>query len=382
MIFVEEKKWVNYLKKYAKIFLNMGISIVGIILVIWLGPKLLGFFMPFVIGWVIAMIANPLVRFLEKRLKIVRKHSSAVIVVGVLTMIILCAYYIIAKLIMEGVQFARDLPDMYYSAEAEIRLMMENASSLLRFLPKNMQSSLSALGNNLSTYIGTAISGVGAPTMEAVGNVAQNIPNILIQILVTILSSYFFIADRDKLMERLHGIIPESLSKRMDMLAAYFKGVVGGYFKAQFRIMGIVAVILFIGFLILDVNYAVLLALLIAILDFLPFFGTGTALIPWAVVKLFTGEYQMAVGLVIIYLVSQLVRQVIQPKIVGDSMGLNPLQTLFFMYVGFKFYGITGMILAVPVGLILIKLYEAGVFADITNGVKEIVKDINAFRRS
>lgn len=379
---MEEKKWVMYLRKYAKIFLNMGISIVGIILIIWLGPKLLGFFMPFVIGWIIAMIANPLVRFLEKRLKIVRKHSSAVIVVGVLAAIIVCAYLIIAKLVVEGVQFARDLPGMYHSAEAEIRLMMENISDLLRFLPKNIQNMLNGLGNNLSEYIGTLISGFGVPTMEAAGNVAKNIPNILIQVLVTILSSYFFIADKDKLTERLHGIIPKSAKKSLDMLSAYLRNVVGGYFKAQFRIMGIVAVILFIGLLILDVDYAVLLAILIAILDFLPFFGTGTALIPWAVVKLFTGEYRMAVGLVITYLVSQLVRQLIQPKIVGDSMGLNPLQTLALMYIGFKFYGIAGMILAVPAGLILIKLYEAGVFDDITNGVKEIVKDVNTFRRS
>lgn len=369
-------------KKYAKIFLNMGISIGGIVLVLWLGPKLLRFFAPFVIGWLIAMIANPLVRFLEKRLKIVRKHSSAVIVVGVLAAIILAGYFIISKLIVEGMLFVRDLPDLYSSAEAEIRLMLDNTSRLLRFLPKNVQVSLNALGNNLSAYLGEIISEIGAPTMEAAGNVAKNIPNILIQILVTILSSYFFIADKDKLTEEFQRMVPASVSRSLNMLTDYFKTVIGGYFKAQFRIMGIVAVILFIGFLILDVAYAALLAVLIAILDFLPFFGTGTALIPWAVVKLCTGEYQMAVGLVIIYLVSQLVRQLIQPKIVGDSMGLNPLQTLLFMYIGFKFYGIAGMILAVPVGLILIKLYEVGAFSDITNGVKEIAKDINTFRRS
>lgn len=370
------------MKKYAKILLNMGISILGIILVIWLGPKLLGFFAPFVIGWLIAMIANPLVRFLEKRLKIVRKHSSAVIVIGVLAGIIVGGYFILSKLFVEGIAFARDLPAMYSSAEAEIRLMMQNVSDILRFLPKSLQDSLNTFGNNLSAYLGEMISEIGVPTMEAAGNVAKNIPNILIQILVTILSSYFFIADKDKLSEELHRIVPDSVGRSMDMLTDYFKRVVGGYFKAQFRIMGIVAVILFIGFLILDVEYGVLLAVLIAILDFLPFFGTGTALIPWAVVKLFTGEYQMAVGLVIIYLVSQLVRQLIQPKIVGDSMGLNPLQTLFFMYLGFKIYGIAGMILAVPIGLIVLKLYEAGVFSDITDGVKEIVKDINQFRRS
>ncbi len=379
---MEEKAWKQYFIKYIKIFLNMGISLGGIFLLVWLGPKFLKFFMPFVIGWIIAMIANPLVRFLERRLKIVRKHSSAFIVIGVLAAIILGGYFLISKVVMEGIRFARDLPELYYRAEAEIRLVMENLSRLFQFLPQKTQIALGNLGNNLSQYIGTLIQSIGVPTVEAAGNVAKNIPNILIQIIVTILSSYFFIADRDKMMEQVHMFIPKSVSRSIDLIGNHLKQVVGGYFKAQFRIMGVVAAILLVGFFILDVDYAVLLACLIAFLDFLPFFGTGTALIPWAAVKLFAKEYQTAVGLGIIYLVSQLVRQVIQPKIVGDSMGLNPLLTLIFMYIGFKVNGVAGMILAVPIGLILLKLYEVGVFDDIINGVKEIVKDVNMFRRS
>ncbi len=379
---MEEKVWVIYLKKYVKIFLNMGISLVGIFLVVWLGPKLLRFFMPFVIGWLIALIANPLVRFLEKRLKIVRKHSSAVIVIGVLAAVIIGCYFIIARFTTESIRFIKDLPDLYYDLEAEIRLMMENLSNVFQFLPVKVQETLSNLGNNVSEFMGEFIQSIGVPTMEAAGNVAKNIPNILIQIIVTVLSSYFFIADRDKLMERFHKFIPQSISRGIDLISDQFRQVVGGYFKAQFRIMGVVAAILLVGFLILRVDYAVLLACLIAFLDFLPFFGTGTALIPWAAVKLFAGEYEVAIGLAIIYLISQLVRQIIQPKIVGDSMGLNPLLTLTFMYIGFKVQGVAGMILAVPIGLVVMKLFEVGAFDDIIYGVKEIAKDINTFRRS
>jgi len=379
---LEEKVWVIYLKKYVKIFLNMGISLVGIFLVVWLGPKLLRFFMPFVIGWLIALIANPLVRFLEKRLKIVRKHSSAVIVIGVLAAVIIGCYFIIARFTTESIRFIKDLPDLYYDLEAEIRLMMENLSNVFQFLPVKVQETLSNLGNNVSEFMGEFIQSIGVPTMEAAGNVAKNIPNILIQIIVTVLSSYFFIADRDKLMERFHKFIPQSISRGIDLISDQFRQVVGGYFKAQFRIMGVVAAILLVGFLILRVDYAVLLACLIAFLDFLPFFGTGTALIPWAAVKLFAGEYEVAIGLAIIYLISQLVRQIIQPKIVGDSMGLNPLLTLTFMYIGFKVQGVAGMILAVPIGLVVMKLFEVGAFDDIIYGVKEIAKDINTFRRS
>ena len=145
--------------------------------------------------------------------------------------------------------------------------------------------------------------------------------------------------------------------------------------------MGVVAVILLVGFIVLRIKYALLWAILISILDFLPFFGTGTALIPWAALKVLSGNYKFAVGLIIIYLVSQLVRQVFQPKIVGDTIGLNPLSTMVFMYIGYKIGGIIAMIIAVPIGLIVINLYEAGAFEDIIKDVKELAEGLNQYRK-
>ena len=134
------------------------------------------------------------------------------------------------------------------------------------------------------------------------------------------------------------------------------KGLIGGYFLAQFRIMCVVALILAAGFLGAGVSATVSCwRFWTAILDFLPIFGTGTVLFPWAVVKLFAGEYAYATGLILLYILTQVVRQIIQPKIVGESMGLPPLMTLFLLYLGFKLRGLTGMILAVPVGLVFIK---------------------------
>lgn len=107
----------------------------------------------------------------------------------------------------------------------------------------------------------------------------------------------------------------------------------------------------------------------------LPIFGTGTVLIPWAVFKLLSGDLRYAVGLVILYLVTQLVRRVIEPKLVGDSIGINPLVTLVFMYVGYRLSGVLGMILAVPIGAITINFYKAGVFDGAINGLKEALND-------
>ncbi len=372
----------KYIMKYLKMCINMSISILTILLVVWLGPKLLGFFMPFVIGWIIALIANPVVRFLEKRLKIVRKHGSAIIVILVIGLIVFGGYFLITKTIEETAKFASDIPNLYTSLEKEFYNIGENLSGFIALLPKDIQKTLENITTELNGLLSTAIESFGTPTIEAAGNVARNIPSAFVQIVVTVLSSYFFIADKDKIIMKVKEITPVSIQKKWDLIVLEIIKATGGYFKAQFKIMGVVTIIMTVGLVILRVEYAVLLAILISILDFLPLFGTGTALIPWAIVKFLSGDYQMAIGLLIIYGISQLIRQLIQPKIVGDSLGLNPLLTLFLIYIGFKMMGLAGMIIAVPVGLIVIKLYELGFFESLINNVKEIIKDINAFRKN
>lgn len=374
----------DYLKKstkYLKLLVNFLILTITVLAIVYLLPRIIWFFLPFVIGWIISVIANPLVKFLEKHIKMVRKHSSMIIIIAVLALIVTGGYFAIAKLGGEAASLINNLPAIYLNISEEFQEVGEKLQVVFDRLPRNIQEGILEANNNITTYLGNLVGAVGMPTVEAAGNFAKNIPSSLISIIMTILSSYFFIADREKILEFINKNVPYAIRKNIDAVVLDFKQVVGGYFKAQFKIMFIVAVILLVGFYILGVDYAILLALLIALLDFLPFFGTGTALIPWAAVKFVTADYQLAIGLVIIYAVSQLVRQLIQPKIVGDTIGLDPLSTLFFLYIGYKLKGVLGMILAIPVGMILINLFKRGVFSGIINDVKEVLRDINQFRK-
>ena len=117
-------------------------------------------------------------------------------------------------------------------------------------------------------------------------------------------------------------------------------------------------------------------------LDFLPFFGTGTVMWPWMVYKAMVGDYRMLIFLAIIYATTQVTRQLIQPKLVGDSMGLNPIYTLFLLYAGYKAGGIIAMIFAVPVGLIVLNLYKAGAFDYILNDVWILAEGIMSLRET
>lgn len=369
------------MKRYLRMILNIVIPFLGLCLVIFLGPRLLRFFMPFVVGWILALLANPLVRFLERRVKLVRRHGSMLIIIAALAIVIGLFYGAGLLVYREMGSFLADAPEIYQSVIAEIGDALQNGRKLAEYFPQNLQPPLLAFSDNLDGLFGKLVSRAAEPTVQIAGHVAKSIPNLLVNMVITILSSYLFLADRESIMRWLKGHLPAFIFRYIEYMKRDAKGVIGGYFLAQFRIMCVVALILAAGFLVLGVRYGVLLAFLTAILDFLPIFGTGTVLFPWAVVKLFAGEYAYATGLILLYILTQVVRQIIQPKIVGESMGLPPLMTLFLLYLGFKLRGLTGMILAVPVGLVFINFYKYGAFDSMIRNFRMLMEAIQKFRR-
>lgn len=366
---------------YARVLLNILIPAGGTLLACIVLPKFLRFFMPFVIGWIIAMIANPLVRFLESRLKVVRKHGSVLVVITVLALIIGALYLLLSKLLSEASGLLQSLPQLWETFQIEVRNIGRQLENLFSFLPDQLGVQMKAVADNLDSYMGVLLQNVATPTVEAAGSVAKSLPSILVNTVVVILSSYFFIAERDTILNLWKQYMPENSKKHMSYMRRDAIRLIGGYFMAQFRIMFVVAAILTVGFLVLQVPYSFLLALLISLLDFLPVFGTGTVLIPWGLIKILSGEYYMAGGLILLYILSQFIRQAIQPKIVGDSMGLPPLMTLVLLYIGFKVSGLGGMILAVPVGLVFLNLYKYGIYDSMIDNLKIFVHDIEEFRK-
>lgn len=228
--------------------------------------------------------------------------------------------------------------------------------------------------------MGDLVSRISEPTVMAAGNFAKSLPSYLISVIVAILSAYFFTIQREDVLKWMKQIAPPSVEKRMTLVMDNLRYAVGGYFKAQFKIMGVVFLILLVGFAVLGVRYFVLVAFLISFLDFLPFFGTGTAMIPWGIYKFLMGDYKMAILLIAIYAVTQLVRQLLQPKLVADSVGMNPLVTLLLLYIGYRIGSVLGMILAVPVGMVLINMLQAGAFDYILDDVRILVDGILELR--
>ena len=369
------------MKRYSKALINLGIAAVVLLGIIYLLPKVLMFFLPFVVGWIIALLASPLVRFFEEKLKLQRKIGSAFVIVVVIALVVLLIYFACSWIAEQVVGLFNALPDMWAGMEADINSAGKSLNTLLSRLPGDTQVDLDNLAATIGNYFGGFLEKNGTPTIEAAGNFAKQLPAVFIGLIMALLSAYFFVAERQQINEWFRKHTPATLQLYYGMIRRSLVKSVGGYLKAQLKIEIWMYLLLMIGLGLLGVNYYALIALGIAVLDFLPFLGTGTVLIPWAVIKIFSTDYRMAVWLLIIWCGGQLARQLIQPKIVGDSIGVPPLPTLLLLYVGYRLGGVLGMIIAVPLGLLVYTMFREGAFDNVKNSAMILVAGLNRFRR-
>ena len=364
-----------------KLIVNILISLVILLLCIFVVPRLVLFFMPFVIGWIISCIANPLVLFLERKLKIKRKAGIVVVIVCVIAAVIGIGYGLGVILWRQISGFIQEIPTMWEIVKQDFDTFGVWIDQYIGVRSLKFADALNNLGNIIGEMITNLPKSFNFSTFEGMGSMVGNIASVIISIIMCMLSAYFFIADRDWLGSFLNKVLPENIIHKYDVFASSLKQAVGGYFKAQFRIEIWMYILLLIGLTVLKVRYGLLIALLIAFLDFLPFFGTGIVLIPWAIVNVIGGNYLRALGFLIIWGSGQLFRQLIQPKIMGDSIGMEPIPTLFLLFVGYRLAGVGGMLVAVPIGIIVVNMNEAGFFDTPKYSIRLLVQNINQFRQ-
>ena len=369
------------MRKYCKALANLLIAVIIFLGVVFLVPRALVFFAPFVIGWIIALIAGPMVRFFEEKIKLKRKIGSAFVMVAVIALVILVLYMAGAWLFEQIAGLFSALPAMLQDMEADFDSIAKNLNQVLAKLPGNIRLNLNNNAIKLDEYLAELIEKFGSPTIAAAGNFAKQLPSIFIAAIMMLLSAYFFVAERQQINEWFKKNMPASVQLRYRMVRCSLMKSVGGYLKAQLKIEIWMYFLLLVGLGVLRVDYFGLIALVIAFLDFLPFLGTGTVLIPWAIIRILTAEYKTAIGLLVIWGVGQLARQLIQPKIVGDSIGVPPLPTLFLLFIGYKFSGVIGMIVAVPIGLLVYSMYQDGAFETTRNSILILFAGVNRFRR-
>lgn len=326
---------------------------------------LLRLFSPFILGYLVSLLANPLADKLQKRLKLPRGITAILVIlltVGLLGGII---FGIVWKLVDEIKSLYTGFPDIYAGIKLTFENLSNNLSDIYNILPSDVQELLTNIGDGISKNMMSFINGKYTPVVKGAGNFAKSLPSIFIGVIVFILSLYFMVTDAERVNGAIKRYMPKKLSEAANRVSAEIKKYLGGYVRAQLIIMVIAFCIMLVGLSILGTDYALLIALGTAVLDALPFFGSGAVLIPWSIVSFITGGIKNGVGLLIIYLSVVLTRQLIEPKIVSEKIGMYPIFTLMSMYVGYNLFSIGGMILGPIILMLAISFYKAGIFTPI-----------------
>lgn len=368
---------------YGRILFNYLVAAVVVLLLIFVLPRLIAFMWPFVVGWIIALIANPLVRFLEEKLKLLRKHGTAIVIILVLAIVITLLYLLVYALIKQGISFAHNLPQLYDTAKITLQNTINEWRGDSSFLPDNAKDVLDNVVDKIGVFVNDFAGDIMSKrlTVGMAGTVVKNVAEGLLMTVITILLSYFLTAEHDNIVRVCREKFPEQIKRPYKTIKENIIYALVGYFKAQFKIMICIFIILAIGLMCVGTKYALLLALIIAFVDFLPVLGSGTIIWPWCVYEIVVGRYVTAIILFVLYIVCQAVRNFLQPKLVADSIGLSPLATLFFMFLGYRFGGVLGMIVAIPAGMVIVTFYKGGAFDNLIRGACIIAGDLDKWRK-
>jgi len=310
---------------------------------------------PFFFGMIIALLLEPVVRLFEKRMKIKRWIASLLCLIIFLGAMGSLGVWLVNTLVRQVAAFAESAP---IHAE-EIANRLEEANLWLADITESFMPE----GWRVPDIEEMAVAAVGFVFSGGFGDqgiqVVTNVVDFFINLVLTFVSAYFFMSDRARIFRTMKKACPQWLVEQMNMTKSGLKRAMGGYFRAQGILMAMVGIISITGLLIMGNEYALLLGLLFAVLDFLPILGPTLIIAPWAILSVIMGNFHQAIGLGIIFGVITISRQVLQPKIMGDQMGAHPLASLMSIFIGFRIFGILGFIVGPTLLMIFIAIQDA-----------------------
>ncbi|MCC2817190.1 sporulation integral membrane protein YtvI [Lachnoclostridium pacaense] len=335
-----------------KVFLVNTLYVTVIAGIIFLAFKyLVPVFFPFILAFLIAVMLHIPIRKISGRVPLNKKWISILITAAFYGITFFLLLFAGSRVLAWCTQVIPKLPAFYNETiypwlnEWLNRMELDSNGLLASITPYIMD-----FMENLSVNLGNTISEYSGKALSFLSGFAAAIPGMVVKLVITVVATFFISADFDELKDAIKTAMPQKAAHMADHILGQTGSTIKIYLKSYSFLMGLTFMELLIGFLLLGVIRPFLLALVIAIFDILPVLGTGGILIPWAVLAFLLKQYPMGIGILVLYLVITIIRNIVEPKIVGKQMGLHPLVTLIALTVGMKFFGIAGLI-GLPVAI-------------------------------
>ena len=372
-------------RQRGALWFRLGIRIVLVALLLLLlgrfGPPLLSLFAPFIAALVVAVILNPLVRWCQRRLGLSRGLLTLVILLLLFGLIGGALVYLFYATVMELVSLAQNWSGLLDSMQAVLDQVEILSAHLWELVPPQLNQFLDTVSQELLDWLKSAVPNVINSMVSYTTNAAMGVPSFVVALIVFIMAAYFITADYPHYRFLMTDRLPPEVRTFVSHVKHTALGAFAGYVRAEVIISAGVFAILLVGFLLIGQPYAVLLALLLAVLDFIPIIGSGTIMVPWAFIDLLTGNWVHAVGLMVVWGIICVFRRVAEPKAVGSQTGLSPILSLISMYVGMRVGGVLGMILGPVLCLVAINVARTGIFDGLTADMALAARDTAALLR-
>lgn len=329
---------------------------------------------PFLIALVIALLINRPVTFMTRKFKFPRWLSVTISLLLLMLIAIGVVTLVVTETVVEIGDLAKTLPG--FAAELSGYLQRTISQDFLMGIYNQVQWFYTQLDPEFQLKVNTTLSnGISSIThaaqdlvvrfLDSLKNLLLSLPNMATVSVISLMGAFFISKDFFLWEARFRRILPTGVNSRLDQVFRDLRGALFGFLKAQLTLISLTAAIVIIGLLVLRVEYAITIGLITGLVDLLPYLGTGTVFIPWIVYLFFKGNYSLVIGLSILYAVVLIFRQIIEPKVVAENVGLDPLLTLVALFVGLQLFGFLGLIIG-PVSLVMINaLVKADVFSDV-----------------
>ena len=317
--------------------------------------------LPFLLGWLLACLLEPAVGILCKKLHLSRGWSAAAVLLTFLALLTTGSFFLLQRLWFELTALSAKLPVwMQFLQNLNQRLDHVIYRWTVAVSPEFRSTLQSVLAGTVQRL--TALfSSFASSLFETFSRGILALPRLALFLFTALLAGYFFLAGKPAFTAFVRKQIPTHRLSKLKKIIQQLKTALGGWLKAQGILMAVTFLVLTAGFLLMEVNTALLLAAGIALLDALPVFGIGTVLLPWGLFCILSGNLLRGISLAVLYIVLWLTRNLLEPKLISKGAGLHPLAALFAMYLGFTLFGVAGIILAPLAAVLAAQLYESGI---------------------
>lgn len=370
-----ELDWRARGRLWLRLLIRLSLVALFVLLAAKIGLPFLSFCTPFVLGFIIAWLLEPLLRFLIKRTILSRKAVAIVLILLICGLLGGAIFWLGYKIFVEIAALTANWSYIWGELSSTFTQLSTMVNNLSTYLPPEMQDAAQGLTNQLLDWF----SKLGTTSLiPKTTSFAIKLPWVLLSLIFFLMSLYFIMADYPRIGAVVTDWMPSNFRRFLRFLEKTFQAAFTGYIRAEFFLSVVVFFILVLGFSLMHLPYALLLALGLAIMDFIPIIGAGTVMIPWAILDMVLGNWETALMLLAIWTVILLFRRIAEPRFLGSQTGLHPVLSLLSIFVGMKAFGVWGMILAPTLLLVVINVAASGVFAAFTADVSLAFQDITA----